>query len=459
MGEKLTPSETTQFLVPIVDIRNDEMQWTAQPHTLADWFGITINDGVAADIASVSALPFRAYALIWNDWFRDQDMVEKATVPTGDGPDSLLTSYGLGGIIYGLPRFKQHDYFTTARPWPQKPINYVGGILGNMDGPTMPGGRMTFPQGGAPVTGLGLAAGQLTSAGPAATEQTGGRTEDWSGAEDAYNSSTNNFYMRADGTDGFPNVRVLINDIRTANMVQLLMERNARGGTRYAEIVRSHFGVVSPDARLQRPEYLGGGRTNITVHPVAQTSATEAGTVLGELAGIGTAIATGHGFSSSFTEHGFIIGLVSVRADLTYQNGINRMWFRRTMFDFYWPALANLGEQAILNQELYNGPLSATNKAIFGYQERWAEYKYKPNRISGVFRSSYATPIDFWHLAQDFSAPPLLSTAFMISDPPVDRVLQVNTTGSAQFLFDSFFDVRMVRPIPMFSIPGLGPRM
>lgn len=203
----------------------------------------------------------------------------------------------------------------------------------------------------------------------------------------------------------------------------------------------------------------GGGRTNITVHPVAQTSATEAGTVLGELAGIGTAIATGHGFSSSFTEHGFIIGLVSVRADLTYQNGINRMWFRRTMFDFYWPALANLGEQAILNQELYNGPLSATNKAIFGYQERWAEYKYKPNRISGVFRSSYATPIDFWHLAQNFSAPPLLSTAFMISDPPVDRVLQVNTTGSAQFLFDSFFDVRMVRPIPMFSIPGLGPRM
>lgn len=461
MGEQLTPSDTTAFLLPRATFAGTDLL----VGTPGDYMGITLNSVVSANTISVNALPFRAYELIWSEWFRDQDL--QAPIPAvpnvSDGPDS--------GAAYAiLRRGKRHDYFTTARPWPAKPT--AAAAFSNMaafPADYVPGRNMTAgPRGilgyaGAPITGLGVLSGAASTAGSAPVIQTGSRTEGfgaaglgtghWSTADDA-------FYMMANNAGTAPDVRVLVNDIRTAIMVQGLMEKNARGGTRYSELVRSHFGVLSPDQRLQRPEYLGGGRATINVNPVAQTFEETGGDrVLGELAGIGTVIANNHGFSASFTEHGVLLGLVSVRADMTYQNGINRMWFRSTQYDFYWPGLAHLGEQAIFSKEIYADGVAANDDTVFGYQERWSEYKYKPSRVSGAFRSTMTTPLDMWHLAQNFSPRPVLNAAFIVENPPMERVLQVDTTFGEQFLFDSIFDCRWVRPMPMYSLPGLGPRL
>ena len=236
------------------------------------------------------------------------------------------------------------------------------------------------------------------------------------------------------------------------------MERDARGGTRYTEIVRSHFGVVSPDARLQRPEYLGGGSASISINPIAQTSGTSASgttTPLGTLAAMGTVVAGGHGFSQSFTEHGVVIGLVSVRADLTYQQGLERFWSRSTRYDFYFPAFAHLGEQAILNKEIYVRG-DANDSLVFGYIPRWDEYRYQPARVSGLFRSTATGTLDAWHLAQKFTSLPTLNSTFIEETPPLSRILAVGASANgAQLIFDSFFDVRAVRPLPMHSVPGL----
>lgn len=447
MGEQVNPSDTTEFLVPTVPIGGVVVG------DVADYFGISFQAAAGSAPFSVNALPFRAYNLIWNDWFRDEDLSDLAVVALGDGPD-VLADYGLRS------RGKRHDYFTSARPWPQKPQNNPNSGL--LMGDLVPGQRMRLPQSGAPVSGIGQWAGSAVTpgAGPISARETGSRTIDY--PEYFNTESVNSILIRADAVSNFPDIRVLVNDIRTANMVQLLLERNARGGTRYTEIVRAHFGVISPDARLNRPEYLGGGRANITINPIGQTSATGiAGTTtpLGELAGVGTALASNNGFSSSFTEHGFIIGLVSVRADLTYQNGTARMWFRRTLWDHYWPDLANLGEQSIQGREIWtNG--DAGDLTVFGYQERWSEYKYKPSRVSGQFKSNaVGGTLDMWHLAQNFATRPVLNQAFILEDPPVDRVLETDTTFGTQFLFDSVFDIRKATAMPMFSIPGLGPRL
>ena len=249
-----------------------------------------------------------------------------------------------------------------------------------------------------------------------------------------------------------------INQLRQSFQIQKLLERDARGGTRYTEIVRAHFGVISPDARLQRPEYLGGGSTPIIINPIAQTSGSNASgttTPLANLAGVGTALAKGHGFTQSFTEHGVIIGLVSVRADLTYQQGLPRMWSRSTRYDFYFPAFAMLGEQPIYNKEIYVRGDSNDN-AVFGYQERWAEYRYKPSQISGLFKSTSSGTVDAWHLAQRFTSLPTLNSTFIEDNPPVSRVVAVGSGANGQqFLFDSFFDCKTVRPMPLYSVPGL----
>jgi hypothetical protein len=248
-----------------------------------------------------------------------------------------------------------------------------------------------------------------------------------------------------------------INQLRTSFQVQKLLERDARGGTRYTEIVRSHFGVISPDARLQRPEYLGGGTTSINISPVAQSSATGSytETPLGTLGGMGTSVLR-NGFSSSFTEHGVIIGLVSVRADLTYQQGVHKMWNRSTRYDFYFPAFAHLGEQPILNKEIYATGDSTIDDGVFGYQERWAEYRYKPSQISGYFKSTDATPIDGWHLAQHFTSLPTLNDSFIQDNPPIQRVIAVGDKANGQeFILDTFFNVQMARPMPMYSVPGM----
>ena len=261
-----------------------------------------------------------------------------------------------------------------------------------------------------------------------------------------------------------------INSLREAFQLQRLFERDARGGTRYTEILRSHFGVESPDARLQRPEYLGGNSQPVVINPVTQTAptGTYADTPQGNLAGFGVVHSDRHGFTKSFVEHGYIIGLVMVRGDINYQQGINRLWNRQTRYDYYWPVLSHLGEQTILNKEIYaQGPavLSTVpdpdnpgnylpfDEVTFGYQERWAEYRYYPNIITGLFRSNAAQPLDTWHIGYDFATLPTLSDQFIQENPDLDRVIA--TPEEPHFILDSWFNILCARPMPLYSVPGL----
>jgi len=452
MGEKENPGDSTTYLVPQI-----EREASITTGDLFDYFGISQagdglgGPGVAFD---VNALPFRAYNLIYNEWFRDEDLQDSRPVPKDDGPDDP-NDYPL------RPRGKRHDYFTSARPWPQKPLNM--GTPGISDSQFF---NDYLPQAGAPVSGLG-GVSQVNTVSGADVWETGRYAQKQFATGKLLNASgtDNQVVMRTDSLNGSPDVRVLINDMRLANAVQLLLEQRARGGTRYAELLREIFGVQPLDARLQRPEYLGGGRTFVNMHPVAQQSATGidgSTTVLGELAAFATAVANkGHGFSHSFTEHGWVMGLVNIRADLSYSQGTDRMWFRRTQLDYYWPALAHLGEQAIQKRELYSNGHPA-DMDVFGFQGRYDEYRYKPNRISGAFRHLVGITtgtLDFWHLGQEFITRPALNSGFIEEDPPIDRVLQVGGMQAHQVLFDGLFDMRMVRCMPMFAIPGLGPRL
>lgn len=454
MGEQHAPTDLTDYVTPQV-----VPTWNDVTGTIYDYMGVTMNGSVVGSV-SVNALPFRAYNQIYDDWFRDEDLVAGPNLNYLDGPD-VVANYVL------LRRGKRHDYFTSARPWPQKPVMQaaVGGYTAGDELRQVTAGRdFFFTQYnaignviGAPVTGFGVGNLAATGVGPTTTKTPGGREEVMS---PRYSTADVAFYARSSQTDGSPDVKVLVNDIRTANMIQQWMEKNSRGGSRYTEIVRSHFGVISPDARLNRPEYLGGGRTFVNVHPVQQTSATGitgGDTVLGEQSATGTFSAYGHGFSSSFTEHGIILGLINVRSDMTYQQGIRRMFFRKSKFDYYWPNLAHLGEQAILSKEIFSDG-TAGDDDVFGYQERWAEYKYHPNRTSSSMRSSSPVPLDMWHFGQNFGTRPLLNEAFIAEDPPVDRVLVVESFAEQQFLIDMLFEQRLVRAMPMYSIPGLGSR-
>lgn len=446
MGEQASPTDTTEFLTPVVS----PTQAQVGVGTVYDYMGIVLN---ANNPITIQAMPFRAYNLIFNEFFRDEDLGTKATFVTDDGPDTA-TYYVV------LPRMKRHDYFTSARPWPQKPMNQS--TTWGLDGAFAPGAGflMSTPaQGAAPVTGLGRAAGQVPG-GAATVRAPGNRIESFT---DTYTGAQ--MIFDADSASQMPDVRVLVNDIRTATMIQGFLEKNSRGGTRYTELVRSHFGVISPDARLQRPEYLGGGRSYLQMHPITQTApkadAAVDETNLGDSGGLGTVAVYDHGFSQSFTEHGWIIGMVEVRADITYQQGIERMWFRRTVFDHYWPALANLGEQAILRREIYATGVALDDNTVFGYQERWAEYKYKPSRTSAYMRSTFAGNLDVWHFAEEFGAPPVLNGTFVtdFTDVTLDRNLILEGAYEQQFMCDMMFNTRKVRPMPMFSIPGLGPRL
>lgn len=454
MGEQSAPADTTVFLLPQVTLTPAQLAFPG----IANWFGISNNGSV--NNVTVNALPFRAYNLIWNEWFRDEDLELPRNVNKGDGPD-VAADYVL------LTRAKRPDYFTVAKPWPQKPLNQ-GAMWGEAYPATyVPGQNMALGSGdpdfgirrfgiGAPVSGLGIVSGQAATVGAIDIMQTGSRVSSYA---PHWRNDTDVFLMASDQAGLAPDVRVLINDIRTAVAVQRMMETNARGGTRYIELVYAHFGVRSPDARLQRPEFLGGGRTRINVNPVAQTSES-GGTVQGHLAGIGTVVGGQHGFSQSFTEHGYILGLFIARADLTYQQGVNRMWFRRTQFDFFWPGLAHLGEQAIMSREIFCDG-SAGDLNVFGYTERYSEYKYKPSIVTGAFQSFTATPLDMWHFSQYFTARPVLNPAF-IQDPAtttLNRALQVTAYDNQQFLCDALFEIRYARVMPMFSLPGVGIRM
>jgi hypothetical protein len=413
-GEQVNPGDSTDYLIPQITSA------TITEQTLFDYMGVPLNVSV-----NFNNLFGRAYNLIYNDWFRDENLQNSVTVDKDDGPDDIA-DYVL------LKRGKRHDYFTSALPWPQK------------------GDAVTLPLGGdAPIYYDGTGADHIL------LENNAGST---------YGIATSGSVAKIDtGTIPTPKSKMYadmsgttsatINQLREAFQIQGLLERDARAGTRYTEIVQGHFGVTSPDARLQRPEYLGGGKDRINVNPIPQTSSTDATTPQGNLSAYATTGFSGHRFSKSFTEHSVIIGLACVYADLTYQQGLARHWSRQTRYDFYWPALANLGEQAILNQEIYAQGTSADTDT-FGYQERYAEYRYKPSQITGKFRSTVSTgSLDNWHLAQDFSSLPSLNASFIEENPPVDRVIAVSS--EPQLLLDVYFKLKCARPMPTYSVPAL----
>lgn len=432
MGQQDNPGDSISYVVP----QQVSPAGGYAVGSLQDYMGLpTVGQVAPGNTVSHGAFWTRAYNLIYNEWFRDENLQNSVVVDKGDGPDTV-SNYTI------LRRGKRKDYFTAALPWTQK------------------GSPVTLPLGtSAPIVSNGQ---QITLSEYGGSSYVNAGMTASSGNLQLYPNSGNGGTMFGSQTGLYADLSAAtaatVNQLRQSFQIQKLLERDARGGTRYTEIIRSHFGVISPDARLQRPEYLGGGTTPITINPIAQTSGTNASgtsTPLGNLAAMGTGLAHGHGFTQSFVEHGVIIGLVNVRADLTYQQGLRKMWSRSTRYDFYFPAFAMLGEQAILNKEIYIDGSSADSN-VFGYQERWAEYRYNPSQISGLFKSTSAGTIDGWHLAQKFTSLPTLNSTFIQENPPVSRIVAVGSSANGQqFLCDTFFNIRAARPMPLYSVPGL----
>lgn len=433
MGAQDSPGDSVDFLEPVA------VSPAGTGHAVGSIFDYM---GIPPAIPDLTyrVAPFRAYNLIWNSWYKDQNMQNAVTVLKTNGPDPVA-NYAL------LRRGKRPDYFTSALPFLQKgpaatiPLGTAAPVRTSVadQAPTAVAGLRFNSTAG--VTAANAILGLYAGTGTAGTSTT---------APSAQNQTIHPTNLYADLSTA---TSATINSLRQAFAVQKLFERDARGGTRYVESILSHFRVQNPDFRLQRPEYLGGGSTPISVSAIPQTSATASQpTPMGALAAMGTFLNVGNGFRHAFTEHGWLLGLLSIRADLTYQQGIERMWNHRTRIERYWPALSHIGEQAIARKEIFATGVPANDDAIFGYQERYAELRYKPSRISGLLRSTAAGTLDSWHLAQEFSAAPTLSASFIEENPPLDRVVAV--PSEPKFIVDCYFKYRHARPLPTYGQPG-----
>lgn len=464
MGENTQSAwiPTVEYSVP--QLKSPEGGWNVG--TIADYFGIPT--GVSN--LSVNALPFRAYALICNEWFRDENLTDPLNIPvddvsvTGVNTGNYITDVVKGGQPFVAAKY--HDYFTSCLPSPQKGPDVSISVIPGADLPVyaksdsvpspsdvaMQLNLYPYKTGSSPSTPNNpyvLTRDLEAGAGPNTTGVTNlaeiGNKSGYYAAYPVNLWATNN-----------TNIPVAtINQLRLAFQIQKLYERDARGGTRYIEILKSHFGVTSPDARLQRPEYLGGNRIPININQVVQNSASGDGTPQGTTTAYSLTTDTHSDFTRSFVEHGFVIGLMVARYDHTYQQGLERFWSRKDRFDYYWPVFANIGEQAVLNQEIFAQGTSK-DQEVFGYQEAWADYRYRPSRVTAEMRSAYAQSLDVWHLADDYAQLPSLSDAWIREDATnVDRVLAVQSNVSAQLFADIFIRCNATRPMPLYSIPGL----
>ncbi len=444
---------TTEYSVP--QITSPSAGWSVG--TLADYFGLPTGVGGL----SVSALPFRAYALVMNEWFRDQNLQDPLVVPVDD---ATVVGVNTGNFVIdcakgGLPYIaaKYHDYFTSCLPSPQKGPDVTLSVASQGDLPVVTK-DLIVPNVGS--VNMKFRAGANTSShyGIDVSQTSGFDYSLFGVPQNPPTSSVVGLYPENLWAINSGNAIVAtINQLRMAFQIQKLYERDARGGTRYIEVLKSHFGVTSPDARLQRPEYLGGNRVPINVNQVIQQSGTGAGadTPQGTVVGMSQTTDSNHDFMKSFTEHGYVIGVMVARYDHTYQQGIERHWSRKTRFDYYWPVFANIGEQAVLNKEIFAQGTAKDNE-VFGYQEAWSDYRYKPNRVTGEMRSAYEQSLDVWHLADDYASLPSLSDSWIREDKnTVDRVLAVKSSVSDQLFADIYVFNRATRPMPMYSVPGL----
>lgn len=456
--EQEDPDDSTDYVIPTISASSKVKN--SLVGSLWDYFGLPIN--TTENLSGINSLPFRGVYLIWNEWFRDENLQKSVKIQKGDTnevldstrkseqPSWVLDSPGTSAYPgYACPpRGKRHDYFTSALPWTQKGPGVSIGLAGT-----------------APVQGnfsiSGFRTGTVTAEDTSNSLQAlavAGKVGRISGYPEITSWPTNNVTVSGLSQSGlYANLDessiFTINSLRTAFQMQKFYERLARGGSRYTEVLRSFFGVVSPDARLQRPEFLGSFTKMVNVNPIAQTSATDNTSPQGNLSAYGVTAAKFHGFTKSFVEHGYVFGFVCARADLTYQQGINKMWLRSTVYDFYWPTFAHLGEQAIELREIY-AQGTAADTTVFGYQERYAEYRYKPSQITGKFRSSVADGnLDVWHLSQFFKNAPTLNEEFVVENPPISRIIAVQ--DEPEFLLDVGFRYTTVRPMPMFGTPGL----
>lgn len=432
MGSQANPGDSISYIIPALD---------AFPAGGPEVGTIYDKMGLPTDVTGAwtlgNTLPLRAYNLIWNEWFRDENLQDSVIVNTDNGPDQIA-DYAL------LKRGKRHDYFTSALPSPQKgtavslplgtsAVVYSGAVEHDTNGGNTLKMRWAS-DGSVPTSNRGIAMGGSSSVSEGATTITAGNT-----------LYPTNLYA-----DLSTATAATINQFRQAMQVQGLLELDMRGGTRYVELLQAHFNVTSPDFRLQRPEYLGGGQTKINSHPVAQSTPTSGTDPQAQLAAFGTMQGNGIGFTKSFVEHGYVIGLACARADITYSQGLNKLWQRSTRYDFFWPKLQQLGEQTILNSEIYMVG-GASDTTVFGYQERNAEYRFKPSEIHGEFRPTYATAIDQWHLGEEFGSLPTLGSTFIAQSTPITRCIAI--TSAPQILFDAWFNYKHARPMMTYSVP------